>query len=209
MSGRTAGERSLSRVAHPVRLVVRDDLRRTRITVLLRLPLALPHLALGCTWLALTLAALPFQWLHLLVRARPARALEGAAARGVRYGVAVAAYVLLLADPRPPLRQRPYPIELVLSETAQSQRRAGVLLRPALALPAVVFASVLTVVAGGVAVAGWFAALTAARLPPGLEELGTYCLRFCTQTLAYVLLLTESYPSLEGEPVTAASGARR
>ena len=50
--------------SHPVRLVVADDLRRTRVTVFFRLILALPHLV----WVTLfglaafTLAFLSFRW---------------------------------------------------------------------------------------------------------------------------------------------------
>lgn len=86
-----------------------------------------------------------------------------------------------------------------------------VLLRPLLALPAIVFASVLVLVAATVAVAAWFAAVASTRVPPGLAELGNYCLRFASQSVAYALLLTGTSPSLaggaEGGVVTAASGS--
>jgi hypothetical protein len=35
-------------------------------------------------------------------------------------------------------------------------------------------------------------------MPGGLENLGVYCLRWETQTWAYVFLLTSRYPSLSG-----------
>jgi hypothetical protein len=33
-------------------------------------------------------------------------------------------------------------------------------------------------------------------MPKGMRDLGAYCIRFSTQTSAYVLLLTDAYPSL-------------
>ena len=50
-------------VTHPVRLVVTDDLRRSRLTVFFRLPLALPHLLWLAVWTASTLVLIALQWL--------------------------------------------------------------------------------------------------------------------------------------------------
>ena len=47
-----------------------------------------------------------------------------------------------------------------------------------------------------VAILSWFVALAVARVPAGFQNLGTYCLRYQIQTLAYVLLLTDRYPTL-------------
>ena len=49
-----------------------------------------------------------------------------------------------------------------------------------------------------VAFLGWFAALVLGRMPKGLRDLGAYCLRYQTQTYAYLMLLTQRYPSLAG-----------
>jgi len=65
-----------------------------------------------------------------------------------------------------------------------------------LAIPAIVFAYVLAVVAVVVATLSWFVALSVARVPRGFENLGTYCVRYQVQTLGYLLLLTDRYPSL-------------
>ena len=42
----------------------------------------------------------------------------------------------------------------------------------------------------------WFVALAVARVPSGFQGLGAYCLRYQAQTFAYVLLLTDRYPTL-------------
>jgi Domain of unknown function (DUF4389) len=184
-------------VPHPVRLVVRDDLRRTRSTVALRLPLALPHLLLLTVWAATVALLLPVLWLSLVVTGRSLRPLDAVNFRFGRYGIAVAAYALLLADARPRLGASASPVDLEV-DAAFPRRRGPVLIRPVLALPGAVFASVLGVAAIGVAVPAWFAGVAAGRMPEALEELGVYCLRFVAQASAYVILLTDTAPSLDG-----------
>lgn len=70
------------------------------------------------------------------------------------------------------------------------------LLRPVLALPALVLASVLAVVHLCSAVAAWFVALVLGRTTAGLRELGAFCLRYAAEATAYALLLTPRYPRL-------------
>ena len=55
---------------------------------------------------------------------------------------------------------------------------------------------VLGVVLEVVAIIGWFAALALGRMPRGMRDLMAYCLRYQAQTYAYLLLLTNRYPSL-------------
>ena len=47
-----------------------------------------------------------------------------------------------------------------------------------------------------VAVIGFFTALAIGRMPKGMRDLMAYCLRYNAQTLAYLLLLTDRYPTL-------------
>jgi hypothetical protein len=75
-----------------------------------------------------------------------------------------------------------------------------------LALPAIVLWSVFGVVLALVAIASWFVALALGRTTSGLQELGTFCLRYQLETLAYVLLLSASYPRLAPPELTTAPG---
>lgn len=185
-------------MTHPVRFVVTDDLRRSRLTVLFRLVLALPHLLWATLWGWALALLVPFQWLWALFAGRLEEDVHGFLGRFVRYHVHLYAYLLLLANPWPRFNGRPgYPLDVEL-DAPQRQRRLGVFFRLVLALPALVFSSVLQVVLYTIAFLGWFAALALGRLPDGMGELGTYCLRYQTQTFAYVLLLTPAYPSLAG-----------
>jgi hypothetical protein len=104
--------------------------------------------------------------------------------------------------------RRGYPVDVEFGP-ATRQSRLTLFFRLVLVLPALVFASVLQVVLYTVAFLGWFASLALGRLPEGMRELGAYCLRYETQMVAYVLLLTSAYPSLAGatgepQPATTA-----
>jgi 2-(1,2-epoxy-1,2-dihydrophenyl)acetyl-CoA isomerase len=184
---------------HPVELVVRDDLRRFRLTVLLRLVLALPHLVVACVWETLAVPVAAASWATALARGFPASGLHAWTARFVRYWTHVYAYLYLAADPYPGFRGLPgtYPVDLDVAPPAR-QARWITLLRLPLAVPALVLAYVLSLVAQATALVAWFAALALGRVPRGMRDLTAYCLRFQAQTAAYLLLLTDRYPTLAG-----------
>src|SRR5262249_5056605 len=70
------------------------------------------------------------------------------------------------------------------------------LLRAVLAIPALLLAIALRVVLALAAIPAWFAALARGRTTAGLQELGTFCLRYELEAVAYALLLTARYPRL-------------
>jgi hypothetical protein len=186
-------------VTHPVRFRVDDDLRRSRLTVFFRLLLAIPHLVWLTVWTYAIFLVLVFQWLATLFAGRMEEDVHGFIGRFARYNVHVYSYVFLVANPFPGFRGRAgtYPVDLEL-DPPQRQNRWTVLFRVVLAIPAYVFATVLGTVIYVVALLGWFAALALGRMPQGLRDLAAYCLRYQTQTYAYLMLLTQRYPSLAG-----------
>ena len=205
---------------HPVRLVIADDLERRRLTVLFRVVLLVPHILLAALWTAVVYGRIDQQkieeaaavvfvswgtlllaWVVTLGSKRLWDELHAFHARFLRWNTHVIAYVALLAEPYPRFDGRPgYPIDLEV-EPPVEQERWKVALRLILAIPALIFSFVLTVVLLVVAVAGWFAALATGRMPRGLRDLGAYCLRFSQQTSAYLLLLTDRYPTLASAEV--------
>jgi hypothetical protein len=52
------------------------------------------------------------------------------------------------------------------------------------------------VILATVAVASWLVGLLLGRTTAGLQELGTFCLRYQLETQAYLALLTPRYPAL-------------
>jgi Domain of unknown function (DUF4389) len=192
---------------HPVRLVVDDDLRRSRLTVLFRGLLAAPHGAWGLVWGLLLCATVPFAWLVAVVSGRLWPELHDLHARYLRWLTHVAAYLFLIANPYPRLSGRPgYPVDVAVEPPAR-QPRLVTAFRTALALPAVVFASVLGSLLVACALLALLTSLVLGRIPRGLRDVEAYCLHFVLQTLAYALLLTARYPTLSYEPLTAEAAA--
>jgi len=183
--------------AHPVRLVVHENLRRWRLTVLLRWFLAFPHLVLASAWLYLALPVSIVNWFIVLIRGRPPEGLHGWLTRLLRYWTHVQAYAWLVADPFPGFRgwYGTYPVDLQVAP-ARRQARWKTLLRLPLAVPAYVLLTVLGTVLQILAVIAWFIALAIGRVPKGMRDLMAYCLRYNAQTYAYLLLLTDRYPTL-------------
>jgi uncharacterized membrane protein YhdT len=182
---------------HPVTVWNADDLRRWRLTTALRLPLALPHIYLVEYWGLVAFVVAIVNWFIALARGRTPRSVHEYFERYARYSTHVSAYVLLLADPYPRFRgwYGTYPVDLRV-DPPKPQSRWTIGFRLVLAIPAIVFAYVLGVVAIVVAFLSWFVALAVARVPRGFQSLGAYCVRYQVQTLAYLLLLTDRYPSL-------------
>jgi 2-(1,2-epoxy-1,2-dihydrophenyl)acetyl-CoA isomerase len=196
---------------HPITVANTDNLRRWRLTVALRYPLALPHLYLVYLWSFVALAVGIVNWFIALVRGQTPPSVRAWFERYLRYVTHVTAYTVLLADPYPKFRgwAGTYPVDLRVDPPAP-QRRWTILVRLPLAVPALIFAYVLNIVVSVVAVLAWFVALATARMPVGFQRLGAYCLRFQVQTLGYLLLVTDRYPTLANEyvaPVRPASSS--
>lgn len=181
---------------HDVQVRCEDDLRRSRLTVLFRLPLSFPHLF----WLALwSLAVVPValvDWLLTLARGRAPAALHRFLAAYVRYAASVYAFLALLANPFPGFAGAPgsYPALETLVAPPGRQNRWKTLFRAILAIPAVLLVSAFNSLAAIVSVLGWFYALARGRAPRGLRNAGTLALRYQAQTYGYLLLLTDVYP---------------
>jgi 2-(1,2-epoxy-1,2-dihydrophenyl)acetyl-CoA isomerase len=182
---------------HPVTLRDTDDRRRWRLTTFFRLVLALPHIYLVEYWGLVAIFVGIANWFITLARGETPAAVHEWLARYARYATHVSAYVYLLSDPYPKFRGWPdtYPVDLRVDPPVR-QSRWTVGFRLPLAIPAIVFAYVLGVVLLVVAILSWFVALAVARVPVGFQNLGTYCVRYQVQTLAYLLLLTDRYPTL-------------
>ena len=196
----------------PVRLLVTDDCRRSRLTVVFRLLLAIPHFFWLGVWTFGVFFSAIAQWFVTVVRGRGARPLHDFHSGYVRYSAHVGAYLALAANPYPKFLGHPgYPIDLEL-DPAERQRRLGAFLRLLLALPALLMVALINgggpagigpywVIGGGVvavvAFLGWFASVVLGRMPVGLRNVAAYGVRYTAEVYAYVLLLTPVYPSTD------------
>ena len=198
---------------HPVRLVGdSDDLRRSRLTVFFRLPLAIPLYVWLLLWSIAAFFAVIAQWFVTLVRGVPAAPLQRFLASYVRFGFRVGAFFFLAANPFPGFggASGHYPLDLELPQPGPQNRwKTG--FRLILCVPAVVVSSATGVALLTAAILTWFAALATGSAPEGLRNLSAYVLRYSGQTNAYVFLVTDVYPhaspleGADGEPVSLAA----
>src|SRR5262245_1929297 len=80
-------------------------------------------------------------------------------------------------------------------EGPRRQRRATVAFRLVPAFPHLLYVSVLSALAWVVLVIGWFVALATGRLPDGIGTLPARIVAYVTRVWAYVMLLTDRFPS--------------
>jgi Domain of unknown function (DUF4389) len=180
---------------HPIRLVVNDDLQRTRLTVFFRLILAIPHLVWLNIWRVIAVLAVVVNWFATLIKGRSPDGLHNFLATYLRYQTHVYAYVLLIADPFPGFGGQPgYAIDLEV-DRPEPQNRLTVFFRLILAIPAYIIASIMSYLNRALAIFSWFVALVMGRLPEGMRNFAAFALRYEQQTMAYVYLLTQRYPS--------------
>ncbi|MGN6257985.1 MAG: DUF4389 domain-containing protein [Solirubrobacterales bacterium] len=206
-----AGER-------PVRLVLGDDLKRSRATVFFRAIFALPFLIWLAVWAIGAFFVAFVNWVATLFEGKSPAPLHDFLARFVRYTTHTYAYLNLAAEPLPAFDGEPgYPIEVAIDPPVRQNRWTVafriVLVLPALALAVVLgssgFASDVSRSRSGLgfsaiglaAVFGWFYAMFRARMPRGLRDLIAFALSYGAQTWAYLLLVTDRYPS--SDPLTA------
>lgn len=199
---------------HPIRLTAEPDLRRSRLTVLFRLPLAVVHLIWLALWSVAIVVAALVGWVIALVRGQLPAALHSFIGAYVRYAIHVYAFLFLAGNPFPGFvgAEGSYPVDIHIDPPARQNRwKTG--FRAILVIPASILAGAL---GGGVnfssgrygisfgllltcAVLGWFVALVRAQLPRGFHDSMAYALAYHAQTLGYFLLLTDRYPNSDPE----------
>lgn len=181
--------------ADPIRLAGEDDLRRSRLTVLFRLPLSFPHLLWLSLWSALIVPTAIVNWVATLALGRSPAALHRFLAAYLRYALSVYAFLLIVANPFPGFVGAPgaYPLDTLIEQPV-TQGRWGVLFRLILVFPALAITAVYSSIGSLLGFFGWFSALARGRMPRGMRNAGAMALRYQAQTLGYVLLLTASYP---------------
>ena len=181
---------------HPIRLVVNDDLERNRLTVFFRLILAIPLFLWAVLWAVIAALAYIVNWFATLFMGQSPEGLHNFLATFLRYTTHVRAYTLLVADPYPPFtgKEGTYPIDLEV-DPPERQNRLTVFFRGILAIPALFLSNLLSQLNQLLAIFSWFIALVTGRVPEGLRNFAALAMRIETQTYAYVLLLTDRYPS--------------
>jgi Domain of unknown function (DUF4389) len=180
---------------HPARLVVGDDLRRSRLTVFFRLLLALPHIVWLLLWTVVAWITGFLNWLVTLVRGSSPRPFQRFLSAYIRYQAHVGAFLYLAANPFPGFIGKPgsYPVDVEV-KLAERQNRWKTGFRLVLAIPAFLISTALAGLAGAAAFLGWFASLVRGRMPEGLRNAIAYNLRYQAGLSMYFFVLNDRYP---------------
>jgi Domain of unknown function (DUF4389) len=183
-----------------VRVQSSEPLRRGRLSVFFRPLVAIPYVIVLLLWNVVVSFVLPFNWIAALLLGRAPSALHEHVASYLRFHGHLTAWLCILSGRRPsPRRTLEHPFRIDVPGSAE-QSRLVTLFRLPLAIPAVVLASAFNVILTCVAVISWLVSLFLGRTTAGLQELGTFCLRYQLETSAYLMLLTPRYPRLEPTP---------
>jgi hypothetical protein len=199
MSEQLPGLASDPPMPHPIHLVVTDDLRRSRLTVFFRIFLVIPHLIWLVIWGIAVWFAVLAAWLIGIFAGRVPDGLHGFIAAYLRYLTHVYAYYSIAANPYPSFSGATgYPIDVEIAPAAH-QSRLAIFFRLLLVIPAYIVLYLLGLVAYIVMFLAWFYALFAGKLNGGLRDVLAYWLRYNAQTIGYLCLLTQRYPSFADE----------
>ena len=135
---------------HPIRLVVEDDLRRSRLTVFFRLILAIPHFIWFFLWSIGVFFVAILSWFIVLATAQLPGSLHRFFAKYVRYSTHLYAYLFLAANDYPGFvgEAGDYPVDVKIDGPAR-QSRWKTLVRFFLAIPALLLTGALTGLPGG------------------------------------------------------------
>jgi hypothetical protein len=129
---------------HPIRIVVEDDLARSRLTVFFRLLLAIPHFVWITLWGIAVFVVAILSWFVVLILGRLPAPLHRFQAAYVRYWTHVLAFLNLTANPFPGFTglAGSYPVDVEIDDPAR-QSRLKTLFRGLLAIPATMVAAFL------------------------------------------------------------------
>jgi hypothetical protein len=147
--------------AHPVQLTIRDDLRRSRLTVFLRWLLAIPHYVWWALWTVGVFFAAIAGWIFALLSGRLPPGLHSFFSKYINYTAHLFGYLLLVTNPYPEFVGQPgplNPLDVSLPDEPVPQPRWKTLLRIVLVIPSLLVAAAL-----GGAGSGGFTRATATR----------------------------------------------
>jgi uncharacterized protein DUF4389 len=183
---------------HPVRFEVDYVERRSRLSTCFRLLLAIPHFIVLALYGLVAFVAVVVAWFVLVFTARWPHALYDVIAGYLRWNARLNAYTFLLTDPYPPFdgdEHPEYPARLAIGPPKPSYNRLKALFRIVLAIPMLVVVYVLQLVAEIVAIVSWFVIVITGRQPAGLQSALRFAVSFSVRSFAYVMLVTEEWPS--------------
>jgi hypothetical protein len=193
-------------VSYPVTFEADYVERRSRLTTLFRIILAIPALIVLALYGIAALIATVIAWFAIVITAHFPRVLYEFVAGYTRSLARVTAYIALVCDPYPPFggaHHPSYPVRMDFSPL-EHYSRLKTFFRFILAIPIVLLRYVIDALLRLSAVFGWFVIVVLGRLPRGLFDVMVLANSFIARSDAYIFLLTETYPPFQDEQTRAA-----
>jgi hypothetical protein len=202
---------------YPVTVSVEPALtNRNRLTTLLRLILAIPHIILvGGVGLGIAVtqndsstsgigeggllgAVAGFlavvSWFTIVIAGTHIVGIRQFCSYYLRWRTRASAYLMLLEDAYPPFGDAPYPTTVEIVDPVEPRDRLTVLFRLILAIPHFIVLFFIFIAWGFTTVLAWFVILFTGSYPAGMYDFAVGSLRWLTRVEAYLLLLVDEYP---------------
>jgi hypothetical protein len=183
--------------------------KRSRLTTFFRLILAIPHfIFLYLYGLAAGIVVI-VAWFVLLFTGRWPLGMYDFVGGFLRYSTRVYGYAWLLTDDYPPFSgdaTTPYPVRLEIEAPKADYSRLKVLFRIILAIPILIIAYAMQIVAEVGAFLAWFAIVIIGRQPKGLQDMIVLGLSYQQRAHAYLALITEDWPPFTDESARSVEG---
>jgi Domain of unknown function (DUF4389) len=181
---------------HPVRFEADYVERRSRLTTFFRLVLVIPHAIVLYLWTLAAYVVAIIAWFAIVITGRWPRGLYDFSASYWRYGTAVLGYTFLLTDEYPPFGSDvdDYPVRLLVAPPKERYSRLKALFRIILAIPVLIIAYAMQIVAAVGALLAWFAIVVLGRQPKALQDMIVLGVSYQQRSNTYVYLLTEDWP---------------
>jgi hypothetical protein len=176
--------------------------RRSRLTTFFRPILVIPHIIVLTLYGIAAGIVVVIAWFALLFTGRYPQGMYDFVAGFLRYSTYVYGYTFLATDVYPPFSGSAgagYPVRLMIGPPKPEYSRVKVLFRIILAIPPLLITYAMQVVAQVGAILAWFAIVLLGRQPKALQDMIQLGLSYQQRAYAYVLLITEDWPSFTDE----------
>ena len=186
---------------YPVTVSVDTPQRVANWRPLVHWLLAVPHLLILGVLETVSQIVSIISWLAILFTGRLPAGLAQFQAMYLRYRLRTIAYIGFLADQYPPFAfdavnedQGGHRASLSVSPALEGRNRLTCFFRIILGIPAIIFATIIGIIAVICLILGFFAVLFTGRWPEGLRNFVVANLRVFNRLDAYMRYLTDQYP---------------
>jgi hypothetical protein len=182
-------------MAYPVSVTVTPRVTDCdRLTVAVRLILAIPHGFLGDLLGAKASAMAVVSWFKLLITGEHPQGIREFSLYWLRWQARTLAYVMLFVDTHPPFGDDDYPTGIEVTNPSIPRSRATIAVRLLLAVPHCALGFFLMIGWGVTTAIAWFTILFTGSYPASLLPFSTGVMRWLLRVEAYLLLLVDEYP---------------